>query len=100
MLCPGLGDHAHAYQPAKGSGCLPTFGSNCKPNTQSSNKAGINFILCLLQMAKKVSSVFKKYSGSSSYTANCNTARKQFKPIPSASANSLSIATGSKLVLS
>src|SRR4051812_14436190 len=65
-LCPGLGDQAHAYHPFSGFGCLPTFGSFCIPKEQSSNNVGINFILCLSQIVKNLSRVFKKYSGLSS----------------------------------
>src|ERR1700750_2804746 len=44
ILWPGLGDHAQAYQPTSGSGCLPIFGSLVIPKEQSSNNAGTNFM--------------------------------------------------------
>src|SRR5215210_4138235 len=66
ILCPGLGDQAHAYQPFNGSGCFPTFGSCSIPNMQSSKRAGMNLILCLSHIAINLSRVFRKYSGSSS----------------------------------
>ena len=59
---PGLGDHAHAYHPSNGSGCLPRFGSIFVPNTQSSNNAGITFILCLAQIERNLRNTSLKYA--------------------------------------
>ena len=100
IVCPGDGDQAQAYHPSRGSGCFPITGSVFAPKTQSSKKQGITFIPCLSQIAKNLSNVFRKYFGSSAYTAYCNTTRAQFKPNSSAAFSSRSIKSGEKLVLS